>query len=739
LPLRSLVMAGVLFFATALLAQEARDLVRGNLIQFNDNGAWCWYQDERAIVDAGRGRLVLGSVASSSGTGGSGRTAGVEAVVYDLESGALQRRTLYKASYTDDHNAPALFARPDGKVLAVYAEHYDKYYSRYQLFDGAAWGGEKRFDWTTIPGGTDYTIAYSNLCYLAAESRLYCFARANHRAPNFIYSDDQGDTWHFGGQLTTNSSNTYNKGYYKYWGNGRDRIDFIFTEQHPRDTLTSIYHGYIQGGKDFASDGTLADADIYDSSAIPTFRNFTRVFANGTILHGVQLQRCWNTDVVRYADGTIATIITARTDQYSGSDAAINPGHAFVYCRYDGKSWRSTWLGRAGVKMYSSEADYTGLAALCPDDPNTIYISTPIDPRDDAELGIREIFKGTTTDAGLSWSWTPVTWKSVRDNFRPIVPAWDSVHTALLWWRGTYTSAQSFDAAVVGLIERRDEIVQPKHYVDATAANTTTAAGAALATTGPDGAQGAADGRWHTRTGYGNGSNVLTSAEADGENAPALKTTVVPVAAGAYDVWIDFWGNPAADWRIKAGVDANALQIFRSMACRQVEAGEHDGALVLAGQNNVFLYQAYLGRIQVAAGGGITVFVDDEAVAAGQTTTLSGDRVRTWYDGLSYARVGASTRVVAHAAAPVSLQLHQNYPNPFNTGTTIPFALARAGKVSVKIYNLQGACVATLLDQQLEAGEHRVLWEASSFASGIYFCTLEGEESRQIVRLTLLQ
>jgi len=54
-------------------AQDAYDLVRGNLIQFNDNGAWCWYQDERAVVDITEGNLTIGSDASGAGVSGSSR------------------------------------------------------------------------------------------------------------------------------------------------------------------------------------------------------------------------------------------------------------------------------------------------------------------------------------------------------------------------------------------------------------------------------------------------------------------------------------------------------------------------------------------------------------------------------------------------------------------------------------------------------------------------------------------
>jgi hypothetical protein len=200
------------FLAAAGYCQPGSNQVIGNLIQFNDNGAWCWYQDERAVVDTAANKIILGSVASGSGTGGKMRNGSVEAVIFDLSARMPERYVLadWKEN-CDDHNAPAFFIRPDGKYLAMYAAHYDKYCSRYRIFSDTGWGTELQFDWTTIPGGTDYTIAYSNLLYLSSEKRTYNFARANHRSPNLICSVDNGDNWYFGGQLTTNSSHTYNK------------------------------------------------------------------------------------------------------------------------------------------------------------------------------------------------------------------------------------------------------------------------------------------------------------------------------------------------------------------------------------------------------------------------------------------------------------------------------------------------------------------------------------------------
>ncbi len=74
---------------------------------------------------------------------------------------------------------------------------------------------------------------------------------------------------------------------------------------------------------------------------------------------------------------------------------------------------------------------------------------------------------------------------------------------------------------------------------------------------------------------------------------------------------------------------------------------------------------------------------------------------------------------------PQVLELLQNYPNPFNPSTTIRYSLPHAGVVSLTIFNLLGAKVATLIDGLQESGYHTVVWGASSFPSGVYFYRLQ--------------
>jgi len=180
--------------------------------------------------------------------------------------------------------------------------------------------------------------------------------------------------------------------------------------------------------------------------------------------------------------------------------------------------------------------------------------------------------------------------------------------------RGTYYTAQIFDMTIVGIIENSYEGAEPMTYTDASVSNTTLADGSDFFPTGPGADAGLADDQWHERTGYGNGGSLYTSSEVEGEDAPAIKTTVKTNDTGKFDVWVNFWADPESDWRIKAGLQEDDLQIFRHMACKQVLEGDHNTAIEIAGNDNTYLYQAYLGRIETNADSTFEVYVDDHAI-----------------------------------------------------------------------------------------------------------------------------
>jgi hypothetical protein len=88
---------------------------------------------------------------------------------------------------------------------------------------------------------------------------------------------------------------------------------------------------------------------------------------------------------------------------------------------------------------------------------------------------------------------------------------------------------------------------------------------------------------------------------------------------------------------------------------------------------------------------------------------------------------------------PAGYVLEQNYPNPFNPDTEIRYALPEDVSVTIKVYNVIGAEVATLMDAPHEAGVYSVKWRSEEQASGIYFCIMKAGQFRAARKMLLLK
>lgn len=109
------------------------------------------------------------------------------------------------------------------------------------------------------------------------------------------------------------------------------------------------------------------------------------------------------------------------------------------------------------------------------------------------------------------------------------------------------------------------------------------------------------------------------------------------------------------------------------------------------------------------------------------------------YDGVFRAIESVTAIRERTQQMPETYSLYQNHPNPFNPLTTIKFTLPRSGFVTLKVYNLLGHTVETLVSEVLSPGEYEVDWNASGLASGIYLYRLQSEEFDQTKKLTLLK
>ena len=88
---------------------------------------------------------------------------------------------------------------------------------------------------------------------------------------------------------------------------------------------------------------------------------------------------------------------------------------------------------------------------------------------------------------------------------------------------------------------------------------------------------------------------------------------------------------------------------------------------------------------------------------------------------------------------PTVFSLKQNYPNPFNPSTTIGFSLPKAGYTTLKIYNILGKEVASLIDGVVAAGRHSVKWDASALPTGMYLYKLSSGGFVETMKLVLMK
>ena len=153
--------------------------------------------------------------------------------------------------------------------------------------------------------------------------------------------------------------------------------------------------------------------------------------------------------------------------------------------------------------------------------------------------------------------------------------------------------------------------------------------------------------------------------------------------------------------------------------------------------------------IDAIPAGALTVSVD-EIGYSGANRNLSIPPNTFAVSSIDYTLNPLSPTSVTQSTVPTEFTLDQNYPNPFNPNTTISFALPARSVVTMTVYNLLGQEIATLMNGELAAGSHKLVWNGTdkagqTVASGLYFYRLRatavsgGQEFSQMKKMILLK
>ncbi|MDP3684462.1 MAG: T9SS type A sorting domain-containing protein, partial [Ignavibacteria bacterium] len=143
----------------------------------------------------------------------------------------------------------------------------------------------------------------------------------------------------------------------------------------------------------------------------------------------------------------------------------------------------------------------------------------------------------------------------------------------------------------------------------------------------------------------------------------------------------------------------------------------------------------YLSTVNLFNSGAIKISVGD--IANGQVVA---DAFRIIY-------TGNPVGVEENSYLPNEFQLYQNYPNPFNPSTTISWQMAVGSQVTLKIYDVLGNEVATMVNEEQQAGKHSVTFDATNhsqlttdkLASGIYYYRLQAGQKSQTKGMIFLK
>lgn len=382
---------------------------------FTPDGAWCWFSDPRAI--ARDGHTYAGWVTEDGS---------VVIGAWEHKTGRISTSILHAQFERDDHDNPALIFLPDGKLAAFYSLHASgdmRLRVTVSPGDISEWQPERSLGFVAPDRGKRGTT-YANPVLLADEANaLYVFWRGSDFKPTFAISHDLGKTWSAPRTLLARpGADDTNRPYLKLCRDRKERIDFVFTDGHPRNEPTnSVYYFRYEKGAFFKADSTRL-GELKDLPLDPA--RCDRVYS------GIGDARAWIWAIAVTPDGQPVIAFTRLPAEYE---------HRYAVAHWDGKTWciseicpAGKWFPQTPSGEKEREPHYSGGMSLDHANPFTLYTSRRIE-------GIFEIERWQSTDVGKTWTSQPVTNHSEHDNVRPFAVCNASAEgPALLWMSSEY-------------------------------------------------------------------------------------------------------------------------------------------------------------------------------------------------------------------------------------------------------------------------------------------------------------
>lgn len=159
---------------------------------------------------------------------------------------------------------------------------------------------------------------------------------------------------------------------------------------------------------------------------------------------------------------------------------------------------------------------------------------------------------------------------------------------------------------------------------------------------------------------------------------------------------------------------------------------------LMAGGPDKYLDDAVLQSLFTSSTPPARCYADNEGSYASNEIAINWNAPLVFVSGYFNESPATSVQQPSAAAVPSHFLLHQNYPNPFNPSTVISYELPGNSFVNLKVFDILGREIITLVDQRQAAGNHAVTFNASLLPSGVYFYRLQtsgGSMTRKMVLL----
>ena len=388
------------------------------------NGAWGYFGNPRAVY--AHGNAYFGFV-SSRGDVGVG--------ALRLSNGRQRSTVLWPRFGRDDHSNPALWVRPDGRIMAFWSPHSGHHYatdgtSRLYYRTSIRPYGIRSFGplrtMAANTGNNHLGFTYPSPLYVRATNTLWLFWRGGDWQPTYALSHDWGRTWSRPHTLLRGGR----KVYAMYAADGAGGFHVALVPDNPTVSRNAVYYLHYTGGRWHRADGRV----VGTLGAPPAMQRGDRLFAPRDPAHS-----SWVLDVAA-AGGRPVVLYWLK----GGGD------DGYWYARWDGRRWSrhrivTSWQ-LSGTILGRRVGGCMGGATLDHETPGVVYLSR-------VTGSSAQIVIATTRDGGRTWRLRQVTHGSVWPNVRPVSPLGLRGGRVVLWMHGRYGSFADFDTDIRAYVD----------------------------------------------------------------------------------------------------------------------------------------------------------------------------------------------------------------------------------------------------------------------------------------------